>query len=76
MGEHEKASNIEFLKHPSTYLKAILSAFIAFIGPIVVYLQSEVDNTLDLMPQGVWAGAVLLGLTSFAAVFGVSNRDL
>lgn len=68
---------MDYLKHPSTYLKAIIGTLLAFLGSI--------QATLEALPEGAsWGDISTLGwviiagvtVATFGAIFGVANATL
>jgi hypothetical protein len=67
---------MDYLKHPSTYMKAIIGTLLAFLG--------AVQATLEALPDGAsWGDVSTLGwviiagitVATFGAIFGVQNAD-
>lgn len=68
---------MEYLAHPTTYLKAIIGTLLALIG--------AVQATLEALPDGSsWGDITTLGwviiagttVAAFGAIYGVANASL
>jgi len=68
---------MEYLAHPSTYLKAIIGTLLATLGAIQATLEALPDNSSwdDITTLG-WVIIAGVAVATFGAVFGVANAGL
>jgi len=68
---------VDYLKHPSTYYKAIIGTLLALLGSIQATLEALPDGSSwgDISTLG-WVIIAGVAVATFGSIFGVANADL
>lgn len=66
-----------YLKHPTTYIKAIIGTLLAFLGAMQAALEALPDgSSFDDISSLGWVIIAGTTVATFSAVFGAVNAEL